>query len=135
MRYVLQRPRPERTFPSPHVFIHQTLDSYEHLLCENPVLCWGCRDGPDTLPTFVRGEKGKNCYASSVTKILAEMWDLEGTRCAHSGSDPRHKADTKAPKAGGSDLCLARGAPQEGGSCRAQKEVQMFPWVPPGSGG
>ena len=33
-------------------------------------------------------------------------------------------------EAGSSDLCLTRRAQQERESCRDQKEIQMFLWVP-----
>lgn len=97
--------------------------------------CTGAAEMDQTLSLLSWEESWRtNCYGS-VPKILTEVGDPERAWGAHAWSDPRHNADTKAHKSRGQWLLLSQGVHQEGGSGKAQKEVQMVPWVPPRSGG
>lgn len=61
------------------------------------------------VPALIR-ERQEDKLLQECDKSRAEVWDPEGARYAHSWSDCRHNADTKA---GGSDLCSARGLKKE----------------------
>lgn len=93
--------------PSPHSFIPQT----HKWAFDTVLLSWWKAKGK----LLQQCDKG-----SSVGPIETDMF-THGV----------HNAETAVHRSRQHDLCLTRRAQQEREPCRDQKEIQMFPWVPP----